>query len=441
VRTVRTRVARVSLVPDATLKTGQLPPQDWLEAPHTKAVIDALQAGGTAVRFIGGCVRDTIAHKPVADVDIATPDKPEKVIELLEQAGLKAVPTGLKHGTVTAVCDGKPFEVTTLRRDVETDGRHAVVEFTDDWLADAKRRDFTINAMSATPDGAVFDPFDGISDLAHGRVRFIGLARDRVKEDYLRILRFFRFFGAYGRPPIDKDGLAACRVHAAELKTLSGERVQGELLKILVTPDPADVAVRMKGEAVLEQILPEAGDINRLRMINWLETRAVNIDGVAPDAIRHLAALLEAGGAGAEAVAERLRLSNADRDRLIALAQPDAAVSADMGEEAAGRAIRKLGHERVRDLLLMAWSKDLTEAPRMPRPRTDAYIALLEQCAQWIPPVFPLQGADVLALGVPEGPEVGALLARVESWWENTGYQASRQDCLDRLMKETGKHS
>ena len=204
-----TRVSRLNLIPDATSPMGQLPPQPWLDTVDTRAVIDALEKDGTRVRFIGGCVRDAIAHRPVQDIDIATPDPPETVIALLEGAGIRAIPTGLDHGTVTAVSGGASFEVTTLRKDVATDGRHATVEFTDDWLEDAKRRDFTINAMSATPDGDVFDPFDGISDLAHGRVRFIGLARDRIAEDYLRILRFFRFHGSYGRPPVDKDALAA----------------------------------------------------------------------------------------------------------------------------------------------------------------------------------------------------------------------------------------
>ena len=221
-----TRVSRLNLIPDATSPMGQLPPQPWLDTVDTRAVIDALEKDGTRVRFIGGCVRDAIAHRPVQDIDIATPDPPETVIALLEGAGIRAIPTGLDHGTVTAVSGGASFEVTTLRKDVATDGRHATVEFTDDWLEDAKRRDFTINAMSATPDGDVFDPFDGISDLAHGRVRFIGLARDRIAEDYLRILRFFRFHGSYGRPPVDKDALAACRAHADGLSELSGERIR-----------------------------------------------------------------------------------------------------------------------------------------------------------------------------------------------------------------------
>lgn len=422
----------------STEPQGDLGPQPWMAATPTRAVMAALTADGADVRFVGGCIRDALMKRPVQDIDIATPDPPERVIELLERAGIKAVPTGIDHGTVTAVVDGKPFEVTTLRRDTETDGRHAKVAFTDDWVIDAERRDFTINAMSATPDGAVYDYNEGIADLAHGRVRFIGRAETRIEEDYLRILRFFRFFGGFGRPPIDRVALSACRLHAAELKRLSRERVRAELLKILLVPDPADVLIHMRGAGVLDVILPEAGDIARLRMLNWLETRAINIAGVEPDAIRRLAALLDPKNAETAAlgIAERLRLSNAERARLIDMAAPTLDVSADLDVDEAPRVLRRLGPDRTRDLALLAWAGELTVQARLERARTDAYIALLEQCVHWMPPEFPLTGDDVIALGVDPGPEIGLLLDRVEDWWENGGYKASRQQCLDRLFRE-----
>jgi poly(A) polymerase len=422
----------------STEPQGDLGPQPWISAAATRAVIAALTADGAQVRFVGGCVRDALAKRTVGDIDIATPDTPETVIALLERAGIKAVPTGIAHGTVTAVADGKPFEITTLRRDEETDGRHAKVAFTDDWVLDAERRDFTINAMSATPDGDVYDYNEGITDLAHGRVRFIGRADLRIQEDYLRILRFFRFFGAFGRPPIDRAALDACRAHAAELKRLSGERVHKEFFKILLTPDPAEIAIHMRGVGVLQEILPEAGEIAPLRMLNWLETRAVNIPGVAPDALRHLAAMLDPEDAehAATAAADRLKLSNAERSRLIDLAAPTLTVDADLDEDGTTRILRRIGPDRTRDLALLAWAGELTRSARLPRPRTDAYIAILEQCANWIPPEFPLTGADVIALGVEPGPGVGELLERVEDWWENGGYRATRQQCLDRLFGE-----
>ncbi len=409
--------------------------QDWISGEATRAVVTALETQGSSVRFIGGCVRDAIALRPVTDIDIATPDRPETVMALLEVAGIKAIPTGLKHGTVTAVIDKAYFEITTLRRDVETDGRHATVDFTDDWIGDAKRRDFTINAMSASPDGAVFDPFNGISDLAHGRVRFIGIAHDRVKEDYLRILRFFRFHGLFGRGDMDPDATAACRASAEKLQTLSSERIRDELLKILLVADPAGICAQMRGEQVLDQILPEAGEISILRFINWLETRAINVDKVEPDAIRHLAALLDTDRAGANRVADNLKLSNVQRERLAALCAPGEKVTADMGDASEKRAIRRLGGGRVRDLALLAWARELIGVTRLPRQRTEAFIRLLERCAVWIPPDFPISGNDVLALGLRPGPMVGTILGRVEAWWENTGYEANRQDCLDRLMR------
>ena len=207
--------------------TGKLPLLPWMTAPETRAVLAALTAEGAEVRFVGGCVRDSVLKRPVGDIDIATPDPPRKVIELLERAGVKAVPTGIDHGTVTAVVGDSRFEVTTLRVDVETYGRRAKVSFTDDWMADAARRDFTINSLSCTPEGNIFDPFGtGLGDLGDERVRFVGNARDRVEEDLLRLLRYFRFHATFGRPPPDPDALAACRALAHRLPELSGERVR-----------------------------------------------------------------------------------------------------------------------------------------------------------------------------------------------------------------------
>ena len=418
---------------------GDLGLQPWLMHASTRAVIEALSADGAEVRFIGGCVRDSLLKRPVKDIDIATPDQPEKVIELLERAGIKAIPTGIAHGTITAVSDKQSFEITTLRRDEETDGRHAKVIFTDDWVVDAERRDFTINAMSANAVGEVFDYNNGIAHLSYGRVRFIGRAETRIDEDYLRILRFFRFYGGYGRPPINREALDACRRRADKLSELSGERVRDEMIKILSVPDPAEILLQMRGVGALDVILPEAGDVARLRMVNWLETRAVNIEGVEVDPIRHLAALLDPDQLeqAALSVAERWRLSNTERSRLTDLAAPTVEITAEMDPADEMRALRHLGTGQVRDLALLSWAQELTDSSRLPRPRTDSYIALLELCARWIAPEFPLSGADVLALGLIEGPEVGVILESVEDWWENGGFKADRQQCLDRLIRET----
>ena len=417
--------------------TGKLSPQAWMEAPETRAVVAALTADGSEARFVGGCVRDAVARRPVGDIDIATKEPPARVIKLLEAAGIRAVPTGIEHGTVTAVIGDRHFEITTLRIDVETDGRRAKVAFTDDWAADAARRDFTINTLSCTPTGDIFDPFDGLSDLAHGRVRFVGNASERIKEDGLRLLRFFRFYATYGRPPPDADALAAGRALAPMLDTLSGERVRDELLRILSAPEPAEVINLMRGERVLERILPAAGDAGRLRALAWLETKAVRIDSLAPEPIRRLAALLKTDRDGAERVAQRLRLSNQETERLATLAAPPTAVTPDLAARARRRALHRLGAGTFRDLALLAWAGEMAITPHGPQGRSAAWIALLSEADAWQPLAFPLKGRDALALGVPEGPRVGELLAQVEAWWEDGDFRAGREECLAKLKALT----
>jgi poly(A) polymerase len=416
--------------------TGKIPPQDWITAPETRAVMDALMAFGADVRFVGGCVRDALCNRPVTDIDIATPDLPDTVMQLLTSVGIKAIPTGIDHGTITAVINKKTFEITTLRRDVKTDGRHAEVEFGTSWIEDAKRRDFTINTLSASLDGDVYDPGSAISDLSYGWVKFVGRASERIEEDYLRILRFYRFYGSFTQPYADIDAIAACRTAAPNLQKLSGERIRQEFLKILLVDHPAELIVRMRGDHVLEYVLPEAGDVNLLRLVNWFETRAINIDGIVPDPIRHLAALIDTDRAGARAIAERFRLSNIEMTRLVDICNPPADPDPDMGELAENKILRRYGHALMEDLILLNWAREMSDNPRHPRERKEAWIAMLEKCKSWQNPTFPLSGKDVLALGIKPGPQVGELLNRLEEWWENGNYQADRQACLDRLLEE-----
>ncbi len=415
---------------------GKLPPIAWLRAPETIAVINALTAEGTEVRFVGGCVRDALLHKEANDIDLATSDNPEKVMTLLIHAGIRAIPTGIDHGTVTAVVDGKSFEITTLRVDLETDGRRAVIGFTDSWVIDAKRRDFTFNALSASVDGDIYDPTSGLWDLAHGQVRFIGNAHNRIAEDYLRILRYFRFYGALGRSPIDSEALAAIRHYAKNLSDLSGERICNELFKILCVPDPAGILIKMRGSSVLDKILPEAQNLEVLRLVNWLETRAINIDGINPDPIRHLAALICTNVKNTDELAQRLRLSNKDQAHLKALCAPTIKVAPDMGILSENKILRKYGLDLFRDLALLAWGKEMYENQFLPSNRKQSWVAMLERTASWVTPVFPLTGKDVKALGVEPGPQIGELITRVEDWWESNDYIANRQMCLDRLLKE-----
>ncbi len=416
---------------------GKLPPQPWMAWPETRAVVAALSAEGAEVRFIGGCVRDSILKRPVTDIDIATPDHPERVVALLQRAGIQAVPTGIDHGTVTAVAGDRQFEVTTLRIDVETDGRRAKVAYTDDWVADAARRDFTINTFSCTLDGDLFDPFEALGDLARGRVRFVGNPTQRIDEDVLRILRFFRFQAYYGRPPADAEALAACRLRAPRLDSLSGERVRNELLRILLAPDPAAALLLMRGERVLERVLPEVGErtrhIGRLRTLVWLETRALGMDAIEPDTMRRLAAVLDTDAEGAARVAKRLRLSNRQTDRLIGLAAPSFDIVASMQDDALRRALHRWGGETVRDLALIGWAAERAVDTRQPEARTAAWRTIVEAAATWRPIAFPLHGRDVLALGLAPGPAVGQAIKRVEDWWEEGGCRADREACLARL--------
>ncbi|MGB0748583.1 MAG: CCA tRNA nucleotidyltransferase [Magnetospiraceae bacterium] len=418
--------------PPAT-PTGKLPPQDWMLRPSCRAVVGALTANGAPVRFVGGCVRDAVLKRPIKDVDLATPAHPDKVAALLEACGIKVVPTGLKHGTVTAVCDGDPYEITTLRVDVETDGRHATVAFTEDWIADAARRDFTINALSCSPDGDIYDPFGGLDDLAHGRVRFVGQAVDRIAEDALRILRFFRFQAFYGRPPADRIALDACRLRAADLATLSGERIRQEMLRLLEAETAADVVATMRGLTVLDPILPEIGGVGPLRLLIWLETRAIRETGVSVDPLRRLAILLRDGHGGGAQVAGRLRMSRAETKRLAALVGMAPPIGANLRENDLRGLLYRHGAARVRDWVLLSWAEYAAVQARVPPKMTAGWTEMLEATQAWAPVTFPLRGKDIQQAGIPDGPRIGELYQMLEDWWVAGGCRADRQACLTRL--------
>ncbi len=398
--------------------------QDWMTAPETRAVIEALSAEGAEVRFVGGCVRDALAGRPVKDLDLATPDPPERVTALLERAGLKAVPTGIDHGTVTAVASHRPFQITTLRHDVESHGRHATVAFTDDWRADAARRDFTFNAMSCRPDGTLFDPFGGQADLAAGRVRFVGAAADRIEEDYLRLLRFFRFQAHYGRGAPDPEGLAAAARLAPELVRLSGERLRDEILKLLAAPDPVPVLDTMAAQRILAPVLPELGGGGVLAALI-----AFALEAQGPDVLLPHGALL-IPGADAVAVAQKLRLSKADGARLVGMTDRPEGLAAGMAGPGLRRAVYRMGKVRVGDLLRLDWARRQAAGQAVPGKVARANLGATES---WPLPRFPLKGRDALELGLAPGAAVGRLLAEVETWWESADFQPNRADCLARL--------
>jgi poly(A) polymerase len=411
---------------EASILPDTIPPPDWMTAPATRSLLAALGAGGATVRFVGGCVRDAILGLRPQDVDVATPEKPEQVIRRLEKAKLKAVPTGLEHGTVTAVVPPASFQITTLRRDVSTDGRHATVAFGTDWAEDAARRDFTINALYADADGRLYDYTDGRADLAAGLVRFIGDPAQRVAEDYLRVLRFFRFHARFGRGAPDAASLAACADAAGRLDHLSGERIRDELLKILILPNAADALALMQQSGVLAAILPEARfDADVLGRLIGLQAAAAAAGGAEPDAWPRLAVLLS-GNSDGDAVADRLRLSNAQRLRLqgiLSLPPFDPAVLQD--ESAFRLSLYRLGAERCRDGILLAAARRQADG--------DVAVAHAATAAGWQRPVFPLRGADILAAGFAPGPTVSALLNELESWWAEAGFVPDRDACLRRL--------
>lgn len=384
----------------------RLPPQAWMTDPKASAVLDALEAAGgpDCARFVGGCVRNALSGHRIADIDIATRLTPPETIAALEAAGLRAAPTGVEHGTVTAIAGRTPFEVTTLRRDVETDGRRAVVAFTTDWAEDAARRDFRLNALYADRTGRLYDYVGGgVEDALAGRIVFVGEAETRIREDYLRILRFFRFFAWYGQGDPDAVALAACARLKDGMARLSAERVSTELLKLMAAPDPRPALRLMDQAGVLALVLPYP--LERARFEALVE--------VDPDPELRLSALLPDDDAVVVEAAARLRLSNAQRERLLAALLPEApAVGVDLDRRAVRAAVYQLGPRAFRDRLKRAWAEALATGA------TVADVAdLLAYADHWRAPRFPLGGADVLAAGAPLGPEVGRLLREVEAWW------------------------
>jgi len=398
---------------------NRLGPRPWMTAPATLAVIAALQAAGgrDAARFVGGCVRDALLARdgPDMDIDVATPLTPDAVVGALTRAGLKAVPTGIEHGTITAVAHGRPVEITTLRRDVVTDGRHAVVAFTDDWGEDAARRDFRLNALYADPGGTLHDPTGcGVDDALAGRVVFVGDPATRITEDYLRILRFFRFFAHYGQGPADAAAVAACAALKAGLDGLSAERVSKELLKLLAAPDPRPAVGLMAGTGVLAAVLPEAGSLDRFEGL-------VALGSEGTDPVLRLAALLD--GPVGEAVARRLRLPNRVRDRLAAACAVVPQISPGLTEAEVRRCIWRSGAEAVRDRMRLARALQPSEA----------WAALTAVADHWTPPAFPVTGDDVVAAGTPPGPAVGRRLKALEDWWLAADFQPDRAALLAEL--------
>jgi poly(A) polymerase len=376
----------------------------WLTTGAAARVLGLLNGGGEEARAVGGAVRNALMKLPVGEIDIATTAVPDEVVRRAKGAGIKSVPTGIDHGTVTLVVDGQPFEVTTLRQDTETFGRHARVAFGRDWIGDANRRDFTINALSAGPDGVVHDYVGGCADIAAGRVRFIGEAGKRIEEDYLRILRFFRMHAAFGAGEIDRAGYLACIGGRAGLATLSAERMRMEMLKLLVADGAAGAIEAMADSGLLQAIVGGVTYAGAFAAMIAAE-RAL---GLKPEAMRRLAALGVAVTEDAKRIATRLRLSNAEARALDSMGHRWWRL-AGMDEARARRRLYRLGEAAYRDRLLLAWARTggdggrWTELARLPE--------------RWTAPKFPLKAADFTTRGVAEGPALGQALALAEDAW------------------------
>ncbi|MGB6428839.1 MAG: CCA tRNA nucleotidyltransferase [Methyloceanibacter sp.] len=392
---------------------------EWLTRPETKAVFAALGRDGAETRAVGGAVRDALLGRAFTEIDLATTALPEQVLALAERAGLKAVPTGIEHGTVTLVAGKVPFEVTTLRRDVETFGRHAKIAYTKSWEEDARRRDFTLNALYASQDGQVFDPLGGFADLAAGRVRFIGAAEDRIKEDFLRILRFFRFHAYYGKGEMDQAGLHASVKLRVGLEKLSAERVGGELKRILTAPGALGAIEALYDYGLLTELLGGVPRLGRFERLIAVE----DANGMAASAALRLAALAVFVTEDVERLARRLRLSNAEQD-VLALGTAEAMGPALPEEAAAKERLYRLGPADYRAFVLLAF------AGADASPDDQAWRRALSLPDRWQAPRFPLGGHDVMALGEIEGPDIGAALKRLEQDWIESGFGLDREQLL-----------
>lgn len=405
-----------------TDRLGQLP---WMTAPATTAVLNALEAAGGAdcARFVGGCVRNAVIGKPIADIDLATTLTPDAVTKALRAGGVRAIPTGVEHGTVTAVFQHQPVEVTTLRRDVETDGRRAVVAFTTDWRQDALRRDFTLNSLYACRDGSIYDPTGhGVADAKAGRIVFVGDPEQRLREDHLRSLRFFRFLAWYGRGAPDAAAVEAIARLKDKVASLAAERISAELLKLLAAQDPRAAVRLMHETGVLGVVLPGRLDLARLEAM-------VEIGGT--DALLRLAALLPDDPAAAIATAERLRLSNAERDRLAAALAPAPEIRPGLPPAKVRATVYRLGRQAFADRAKLAWAAAGAGD-------AEAWRGLLAIAETWSQPALPVGGADVLAAGAPKGPRVGEILRALEAWWIEGDFSADRAAALAKLKELVG---
>ena len=400
----------------------------WLADKSLQHVMSVLDGKDGRTLIVGGTVRNALMGIPVSDVDLATELQPEEVVRRVEAAGLKAVPTGIAHGTVTVVASGKPYEVTTLRHDIETDGRRAKVRFTDDWAADASRRDFTINALYLTMGGVLVDPLGGASDILSRRVRFIGNADDRIAEDYLRILRFFRFSASFAESGLDPEGLAACIRGRNGMLGLSAERVHQELLKLLAAARPLDAVTALCDTGIFS--LLAAGVPHLMPFARYLDIEHEH--ALSGDALRRLCILACVVTEDAERLGVRLRLSRAEEKRLAASVSGYRDVRPFMSALDAKRGIYHAGPEAWRDRVALAWC-------RSPQANDERWSSLYDLPSSWSAPALPWSGKTLAAQGIKEGPGMGRLLKQLEELWISADFPAGEKEqalILDEALEQ-----
>ena len=404
---------------------------DWLAKDDLQRLLAALSQGDEEARLAGGAVRNALLGEAVSDIDIATTTLPEETERRAQAAGFRTVPTGKEHGTITVIAGGEAYEVTTLRADVATDGRHASVAFGKDWKADAERRDFTINALYATAAGEVIDLVGGLADLETRTLRFIGDAEARIREDYLRILRFFRFFAWYGDGRPDPEGLRACARLKDGMVRLSAERVWAELKKLLAAPDPSRALLWMRQTGVLSLVLPESEKWG-IDAVHALVAAGRDL-GWQPDPLLRLEAIVPADPARMAALASRLKLSKAEAARLAAWAMTGP-IAPSTGEAALAKIAYRGDRQAVDDRLRLGLAAARAKAGEDSGALAEAggYLRLLRFLEGWEKPVFPVKGSDLAALGMASGPRMGETLSKLETEWVESGFRAGRDALLAR---------
>lgn len=399
--------------------------EDWLKGKELQTLFDILCVDGGDARVAGGAVRNALMGMPASDVDLCTTLIPQDVVKRLEAAGHKAVPTGIDHGTVTAVVDGAAFEVTTLRKDIETDGRHAVVEFGTDWVADANRRDLTMNGLYCDRDGKVYDYIDGYKDILSKDVRFIGDAATRIKEDSLRILRFFRFFAWYGGGRPDAAGLKACAAGRELLAGLSVERIWMELKKMLAAPDPSRAILWMRTTGILGAVLPETHKWGTDAMPGLL--RLEQEENWQPDALFRLMGMVRPDVETMKGLSKRLAFSNKETERMVAWAN-NPAPKADTSISDFEKLLYKSGSQGLMDSMKL---EAVHLQGRDDAANADAMLKLIDFAQNWQRPTFPLQGQDLIAAGMKPGPEMGQRLKALEEAWIESRFKLGRDALLE----------